>query len=70
MEYKIESIPLSKKLSNKFPFEQMEVNQSFAIEDEVAFFRCTTAASHYGKRHNKKFSVTRSTGEFRCWRIK
>lgn len=53
---------------NRFPFDEMEVGDSFFISDASTKLSCTSAASWYGTRHGKKFSVLRSDDGWRCWR--
>jgi hypothetical protein len=48
-----------------WPFGKMEVGDSFLMPDAALKLKCATAASWFGKRHNKKFSIRGR----RCWRI-
>ena len=57
--------------ATKFPFNKMEVGDSFLvlrdqIKSEGAF---RVSARSYGVHHNKKFSVRKVENGFRCWRI-
>lgn len=50
-----------------FPLNEMEIGDSFYVECNRNKISC--AASVYGKKVNKKFSVTKDGDGFRCWRI-
>jgi hypothetical protein len=65
---KVES---DRPLPGKFPFEQMNVGDSFVIPDDITRSAVTMAAWRYGKKTGTKFSVKRLPGELRyaCWRI-
>lgn len=53
--------------NRKYPFNEMEVDDSFAC-DGGTFVR--PAAAAYAKKHGKKFSVRKiGPGQFRCWRV-
>lgn len=55
----------------KYPFARMAVGQSFAVTTTERS-RVATAASRYGQRHGRAFTVraSRTTpGQVRCWRI-
>lgn len=61
-------------VSRKYPFTQMEVGDSFFIEnpaiDDIG--RIRSSACIYGKRTNKKFSIRKDgqkSGSYRCWRL-
>lgn len=52
-----------------FPFNEMEVGDSFAIPFAEAQ-RVRTAATNYGIKHGIKFSVLKVDSETsRCWRV-
>lgn len=71
MNFKIEKkipVPFS---SSKYPFGKMEVGDSFFIkEKEVVLNSVSSAAHHYGKHNNKKFSIRKAENGYRIWRIK
>ena len=73
MEIKIEkSIPLPSRGRGRkpiYPFGDMDVGDSFAVSGLEN--RVTSAASWFGKRHGKKFTLRTNseTGETRVWRI-
>lgn len=59
----------------KYPFGDLEVNQSFFVpfdgKVERAVMNCLyTSASTYGRRNKKKFHIRRFPTGARCWRIK
>ena len=58
-------------LPTKYPFEQMEVGDSFALPPSASRENVAAATSRYGKNHKKIFTVRKSNdGTFRCWRLK
>jgi hypothetical protein len=55
----------------KFPFDQMEVGDSFAIPSEVKRATVAVYARRYGDKHGMKFITRQMTdGIIRCWRTK
>ena len=72
-EFKIENRPVLRPRMvdrNRFPFRKMKIGQSFYIDlGAVDIQAVRTAASHYGKRHNAKFSIIRDGTGYRCGRI-
>lgn len=52
----------------KYPFDQMKIGDSFEVSDDL-WERVSTAAGAYGRYHNKKFSIRKHNGAYRCWRI-
>ena len=64
-------LPIDKAipLPSRFPFEQMEVGDSFAIPPDVQRTTASVAAARYGSKHGMKF-ITRKMpdGTIRCWR--
>lgn len=72
-DFKIEkNVPPAKRFVHRiYPFDVMEIGDSFYAHAHLTpLEKLRPAASYYGKRHNKKFSVYRVDGGFRCWRIK
>lgn len=70
-EYQVQSnvaFPNECRGVRKYPFNKMEVGDSFAVEKENRHL-CSNAASHHGRNHGKKFSVRKHGDEYRCWRI-
>jgi hypothetical protein len=72
--YKIEhgvAMPKSHGRCLKYPLDEMEVGDSFAIPgSDVSKVR--NAAKMFGVRNNRKYSVRcvdPIKGEYRCWRI-
>lgn len=68
---KIESnIPApSPLIRHRWPFAIMEVGQSIFVDGEIDGKRAATAAKVYGLRNGKKFTVRKSDGGHRIWRI-
>ena len=68
IEKGVEMPGLSGDATRKYPFNQMEVGDSFAVpvskEQSVR-----NSSFQYGKVHKIKFSVRKHAGAFRCWRI-
>ena len=62
-------LPIDKNvpLPARFPFEQMEVGDSFVITTKRQ--TASVAARRYGDKHGRKF-ITRKMpdGTIRCWR--
>jgi hypothetical protein len=54
-------------IPNRFPFDKMEVGDSFVITTERQ--TASVAARRYGDKHNMRF-ITRQMpdGTIRCWR--
>lgn len=52
----------------KYPFGDMQIGDSFAVNGDIRT-RLVSAASRYGARNNKKFSIRKDGDAFRCWRI-
>lgn len=63
---KVESgIPIPKK----FPFDEMQVGDSFAIPPEVKRGTVRIAAMRYGDKHGMTFVTKKMPdGSYRCWR--
>jgi len=51
----------------KYPWDTMDIGDSFAIPDDVKAVSISASASKYGRLHGKKFSVSKK--ERRVWRI-
>ena len=66
--------PIPPLTNRRYPFGQMEVGDSFWLpigqneEQTKNNIRC--AASAYGRRKNMRFSVRKSEGGLRVWRVK
>lgn len=54
----------------KYPFDKMEVGDSFAVPPGVSRTTVSIAAMRYGRKHGMKF-VTRMMPDrtHRCWRV-
>lgn len=56
-------------IPGRFPFEQMEVGDSFAVPSGVPRTTISIAALRYGRKHGAKFTTrTLPDGTIRCWR--
>jgi hypothetical protein len=70
MEIKIEKdIPLPPERRSRYPWNAMQVGDSFFVDNEVQGRKLRGAANAASKRLKKKFAVRRVTGGYRCWRI-
>ena len=59
-------IPLPKR----YPFDQMEVGDSFAVPEGINRTRVSVAAMRYGREHKMKFTVRQMPDRsLRCWRL-
>lgn len=69
-EFKIEknAVPQTPESRRRYPFGDMEVGDSFWFSAAI-YQQATPAASYYGKRNNKKFSVRKDGDGYRCWRV-
>lgn len=72
-KYKIESGVQMPKRGQicKYPFAEMKVGDSFAVAASDRN-RIQTAASKFGHRHARKYSIRcidPIKGDYRCWRI-
>lgn len=57
-------------LPRRFPFDDMQVGDSFAIPSEVHRTTVSVAANRYGAKHGVKFTVRLMPNRsYRCWRI-
>jgi hypothetical protein len=66
-------IPLPRKneKSNKYPWDTMDIGDSFVFPDPSSPNTPYTAASQTNRRHTDKKFVVRKTDEgYRCWRVK
>lgn len=53
----------------KYPFKDMEVGDSFLINDNTKYQAVGNAASVFGKIHKRKFSIRKTPEGHRCWRV-
>jgi hypothetical protein len=57
-------------IPTRYPFDKMDVGDSFIVSPEIARSTVTVAAGRYGEKHNMKFTVRKyKDGAYRCWRI-
>jgi hypothetical protein len=65
-------ISIDKKvpLPRRFPFEHMQVGDSFAVPHDVKRPAINVAAMRYGRKHGMKFTVRLTPDRsLRCWRV-
>ena len=54
----------------KYPFDQLQVGDSFVFPSEVNITVARSSASYFAKRDNKRFAIrTLDTNVIRCWRV-
>ena len=71
-KYEIEkniSMPKARSSKYNFPFDEMEIGNSFFV-DKSEFSRARASASIYGKANNKKFETRVGAKGGRVWRTK
>lgn len=57
-------------IPKRYPFEQMEVGDSFAVPEGINRTRVSVAAMRYGREHKMKFTVRQMPDRsLRCWRV-
>ena len=57
-------------IPNRYPFDEMQVGDSFVVPPKIARNTVSVAASRYGEKHQMKFTVRRMDDKtLRCWRI-
>ena len=62
--------PRTAKRCSKYPFDSMNVGDSFRCSAKDAKL-AVDAAYHYGRAHKRKYTVRKiDDGQYRCWRIK
>lgn len=55
----------------KYPFDKMEIGDSFYLEDYEKFYRSLQgSAFRYGKKYETQFKVRKEKTGSRCWRVK
>jgi hypothetical protein len=64
-------IPIDKgiPLPGKYPFDKMEVGDSFLVPAHIPRTTATAAATRYGKSLGMKFSFRITPEGLRCWRV-
>jgi hypothetical protein len=64
-------IPIDKgiPLPEKFPFERMDVGDSFLVPQDISRSTVNVAATRYGEKWRMKFTVRKTPEGLRCWRI-
>lgn len=56
-------------LPRSYPFEQMEVGDSFLIPEHIKPQTVRMAMARYVKKTGKKFSVRKTADGYCCWRV-
>ena len=57
-------------LPRRYPFNDMQVGDSFAVPEGIARTAVNIAAMRYGNKHGCKFTVRQMPDRtLRCWRI-
>jgi hypothetical protein len=56
-------------IPRKWPLDNMQVNDSFEVPEDVNRSTITVYATRYGKKTGKKFTIRKINGKLRCWRI-
>jgi len=65
-------IPIEKgvPLPKRYPFEHMQVGDSFAIPPHIKRTTVGIAAMRFGREHGMKFTIrTMPDRTLRCWRV-
>ena len=65
-------LPIDKgiPMPGKFPFEKMEVGDSFVIPPDTRRTTASVAAKRFADKHGVKFATRKlPDGTLRCWRI-
>ena len=57
-------------LPRKWPFEHMEIGDSFLLAKDIKRSAVAVSASRFGNKNNVKFSIRKTPEGYRCWRIK
>ena len=69
MSYEIEKgVELTPRRS-KYPFSDMEVGDSFLVDESGNHAAARNAATGYGQRHDMKFSSRTTVAGLRIWRV-
>ena len=73
MKYKIEkNVPIATRVTgcNKFPFNDMKVDDSFFVKNKSEAKSAKSYVYNYGAKNKKKFTIRTVDGGVRIWRIK
>lgn len=68
-ELKMFQIEKNVPLPKKYPFDEMEVGDSFEIPDPLKRNTVNIAAKRYEQKTGKKFVVRLKDKKLRCWRL-
>ena len=52
-----------------FPFEQMEVGDSFAVQDDTVSAAKMSASRMNKNGSGKQFTIQKTESGYRCWRV-
>lgn len=62
-------VPMKRTYASKYPFVEMAIGDSFLLDGTLKTETVRSAASAYGKDHQKTFTVRMASDGTRCWRI-
>lgn len=54
---------------DRFPFEEMEIGDSFLLPPDIKRMTVQVAALRHKKKTGKVFSVKKTSQGYRCWRV-
>lgn len=60
----------NKPIPGNYPFDQMEIGDSFMIPQGVRQQSVAVAATRNSKKTGRKFSIKRTQEGYCCWRVK
>ena len=63
------SMPKFNGDKGRFPFEKMEIGDSFLFPKETEKYSVHSMTYTAGRKLNKKFSIRNTAEGFRCWRV-
>lgn len=73
MDFKIEKgvpvPPLRVERISKYPFKEMEIGDSFEVNEKIEFSRVRNSLSTYSARSGRKFVTRKTENGGRIWRV-
>lgn len=73
MAFKIEKgvpvPPLCVERISKYPFKEMEIGDSFEVNEKIEFSRARNSASVYNAKSGRKFVTRKTENGGRIWRV-